>query len=270
MQASQPSVFRRVFPAALVLALAGAGPLGAESSPEASRWLEKMQSAYERSYRVNYRSEMSVVQQGESVGMTVEGVTTQADRNHVRMELAITMSMGEMKAEMAMLGVIDGETFWLESDNPMTGGKQITRMPADLADELPGAGMGLAGGVSGIDPVGQVEQMVAMFDFEVADSADGRVTLLATITEEILADLHTLLPDAVGMERFALILDERTGFPLEMRMGGEPPFMTMVFSGLEFVDPGSLDPATFRYTPPEGSQVVEMGARMSGKEDEED
>jgi hypothetical protein len=263
MQAGKRFDSRSVFLAALVLVLAGVGQLKAESTPEATQWLKKMKSAYERSYRVSYRSDMSVIQQGESIGLTVKGATTQADRNHLRMELAITMSMGEMNAQMAMLGVIDGKTFWLESDNPMTGGKQVTRMPVDMAGDMSGGGMGLAGGVSGFDPVGQIEQMVAMFDFEMTSRSEDRVTLQATMTEEILADLHTLLPDAEGMERFVLVLDEGTAFPLEMRMGGETPFMTMVFNDLEFVEPGSLDPAIFSYTPPEGTEVVDMGARMS-------
>ena len=247
----------------LLLALLCTGPVSAESTPEAREWLDKLTQAYNKSYRVHYQAEMNVDQAGQAIRMNMDGVTTQADREHMRMELKIVMAMGEMQTSIAMLGVLDGETLWLQSDNPMTGGVQVTSIPADQADQLTGSA-GLAGGASGIDPVGQIERMAKVFDFELAKVSDGDVTLLAELTEDALAEISAMLPpDAASLAQFSLVLDEKTAFPRRMRIGGEFPFMVMNFDPVEFVDPEKLDPGLFQYTPPEGAKVIDMGATIS-------
>lgn len=256
----------RVLALPLLLALLCSAPVPAESTPAASEWLSKLSGAYDKSFRVRYLAEMNVDQAGQAISMNMEGVTTQSDREHMRMELKVVMALGTMQTSIAMLGVLDGETLWLESDNPIAGGVQVTKIPAEHADKLAGGG-GLAGGASGIDPVGQIERMADVFDFDVADISDGKVTLLASLTEEALAEISAALPpDAVGLERFALVLDEKTAFPRSMRIGGEVPFMVMNFDEVEFVDSDELDPGTFLYTPPEGAKVIDMGAMISVEE----
>ena len=253
----------RVLALPLLLVILCTGSVSADSTPEARAWLEKLTEAYNSPYRVHYLAEMNVDQMGQAISMQMEGVTTQVDRKHMRMELKIVMALGEMHTSIAMLGVLDGETLWLQSDNPLAGGVQVTSIPADQAQQLAGGG-GLAGGASGIDPVGQIEQMANAFDFDVAEVADGEVTLLAKLTQESLAEISTMLPpDAVGLEQFALVLDEKTAFPRSMRIGGEVPFMVMRFDTPDFVDPDKLDPGIFQYTPPEGAKVIDMGATIS-------
>jgi hypothetical protein len=253
----------RVLALPLLLVILCTGSVSADSTPEARAWLEKLTEAYNSPYRVHYLAEMNVDQMGQAISMQMEGVTTQADREHMRMELKIVMAMGEMRTSIAMLGVLDGETLWLQSDNPLAGGVQVTSIPAGQAKELSG-GAGLAGGASGIDPVGQIEQMANAFDFDVAEVADGEVTLVAKLTQESLAEISMMLPpDAVGLEQFALVLDEKTAFPRSMRIGGEVPFMVMRFDDPDFVDADKLAPETFQYAPPEGAKVIDMGATIS-------
>jgi outer membrane lipoprotein-sorting protein len=250
----------RILALSLLAILAFVATAQAESSPEALAWLDKLKQAYQQSHRVDYTAEMNFEQGGQQLSMTMNGTTTQADREHMRMELDALMRMGEMEMKVRMLGVLDGETLWLESDSPMTGGKQVTRIPAEQAAALAQGGPGLAGGASGIDPVGQIEQLVQQFDFELAEIKDGRVVLSAQLTEEAAAELGRALAEGEGPDEFSLVLDEATAFPRTMRLGGEVPFMLLTFGDVEFLDPESLDPETFRYTPPEGVQVFDAGA----------
>jgi outer membrane lipoprotein-sorting protein len=234
----------------------------AESTPEAKEWLEKLASSYkERSFSVGYDASMQMTQMGQTTSMTMDGQMSQQDRKHLRMNL--TMEIGLPGAEgglqIKVLSVADGELMWLEMENPMVGGRQVLKLPLDKLSELAKTNP-MAASAANMDPVGQIEQLAEMFDFEVGEAAEKTVTLQAEMTEETLKKLAPQLPpeEAAMYERFVLVLDKKSAFPIEVRVGGEQPLLVMNFHDLEFHD--SFEEGTFNYTPPEGVQVTDLGA----------
>jgi outer membrane lipoprotein-sorting protein len=201
---------------------------------------------------------------GQTGGVDMEGSLTRADEKHMRMAMKLKMDMGGMQMNMDMLSVSDGELMWMDVTSPMAGGRQVMKVPLDKVSELtnvaPGMGFGSSSG--SVDPVSQIHEMSRMFDLQVEGVAGGRVTLSAEMNEETRAKLNQAGADAGEMRRFTLVLDEKTGFPLEMRAGGEDPAMVMTFSNLEFLDRDALPADTFTYTPPEGVPVMDLGAMM--------
>lgn len=250
-----------------VASLPFAGQVVAESTPEARQWLEKMAAVHEKGpFSVNYSADMTIAQGGQTMDAQMSGRLTQADKRHVRMQMTISMNVPGMdqQMEMQMLGVADGEFMWMEMNNPMLGGKQVMKFPLDKMEEMAqlksGAGMGA--GFGNLDPMKQVEEMARMFDMDVVDVSEGRVTLSANMTDEAKAKLGGMVPagDAGDLSRFIIVLDEKTGFPTQTRVGGDEPVMVMNFTDLEFHD--SVEPGTFSYAPPDGVQVIDMGRML--------
>ncbi len=245
------------------LILSPALPAAADSSPEARVWLDKLLSIYDRGpFRVSYEATLDMSGLGQPLAGTLSGHLTQADRSHSRMQLSLDMpappDMPGAGMALTMLTVTDGTTVWTEMDNPAAGGKQVTRIA--LAD-LEQAGQSMAGmSPASIDPVAQLETLTRTMDFEVLERAGGEVTLRGTITEETRARLGMLAAPGVG--GFIFVLDERTGFPTHVRADGEPPFITMRFRDLEFLDAVKLPADLFEYTPPEGLPVTDLGAML--------
>lgn len=251
----------RILTIAAVVAWCGIGGLLAEPKPEARPWLEKLAGlGDQKTFKVNYTAEVKGGAEGQMVEMSMHGTTTQADRNHLRVEISVKLNMGgDQQMDLGMLGVADGKTMWMEMQNPLLGGKHVMKMSVEQVGKAGAPGLGLGGGGS-VDPVRQIQELARKFDLELGGVADGRVTLRAPLTKETMAGLGAVAADDKTPQEFVLVLDEKTAFPLEMRMGGDPPFMVMRFTGLEFIDRAKLDPATFSYTPPAGVEVTDLGA----------
>ncbi|MCP3912795.1 MAG: hypothetical protein GY713_17795, partial [Actinomycetia bacterium] len=224
---------------------------------------EKLLSIYDRGpFQVNYEATLDMSGLGQPLAGTLTGHLTQADRTHSRMQLSFDMpGSPEMPGggmAFTMLTVTDGTTTWTEMDNPTAGGKQVTRIA--LA-ELEKSGQSMAGmSPTSIDPVAQLETLTRTMDFEVVERAGGEVTLRGAITEESRAKLGMLA--VPGVDGFIFVLDEQTGFPTQVRAEGEPPFISMTFRDLEFVDAAKLPAGLFEYTPPEGLPVMDLGAML--------
>jgi outer membrane lipoprotein-sorting protein len=234
----------------------------ADSTPEAKEWLEKLAGSYEKQpFSVGYDASMQMTQMGQTTSMTMNGAMTQQDRKHLRMNLTMEIGMpgAEGGLQIKVLSVADGETMWLEMENPMVGGRQVMKLPLDKLTEL-AATNPMAASAASMDPVGQIEKLSQMFDFEVGETGGDTVTLQAEMTEESLKELAPQLdPEQAAMyEKFVLILDKKSGFPIEVRVGGEQPLLVMNFHDLKFHD--SFEEGTFSYTPPEGVPVMDLGA----------
>jgi hypothetical protein len=68
-----------------------------------------------------------------------------------------------------------------------------------------------------------------------------------------------------GVDGFVFVIDQKTGFPTEVRAAGETPFVTMRFRNLEFVDAASLADGLFDYRPPEGLPVMDLGPLLQAQ-----
>ena len=238
-------------PLALLASLALLGPLSpplaAESSPEAQKWLDKLQTVFEKgSFTLEFSGSLAAASVGEG---TLEGNITYGDPTHSKarivLELAAPEGSGGDAAKMQLLSVQDGTSKWDEVE--MLGAYQVTRAPLEAA-----------GATAGLDPVSQLRQVSQSLDFEVHQVAEGRVELAAALDDTTRRSLGQL-GSIPGVHGFVLALDEKTGHPLEFRAQGDPPAVRMVFEELTFVDRSSLDDKTFSYEPPAGAQVLDLG-----------
>ena len=255
------SITRRMLLAALIL-LPPAAPAAAETTPEARVWLEKLISIYDGGpFKVGYAIELDLAALGQPLAGTLKGTYTRADATHSRMELDMELAGMPGAAEptkMTMLNVSDGVTLWTEMNNPALGGRQVTKVALADAGRVGEATGGL--GPTSLDPVAQLETLTATMDFEVVERAGGRVTLKGKMTETTRTELPALA--APGVEAFVLVLDEGTGFPVEVRADGEDPFVRMSFENFEKLDAGALSDGLFEYSPPEGTPVMDLGAML--------
>ncbi|MCP3959916.1 MAG: hypothetical protein GY719_18890 [bacterium] len=237
-----------------------AAPVAGDTTPEAEKWLAKFVSVFERGpFKVDYNANLDLAAMG--LTGTLTGNYAQADRTHSRMQVEIELKTPpEMAAEpvrMKVLSVVDGTTVWTEMDNPALGGRQVIKAAladADKVDESASVGID----PSSLDPVAQLENLSKTMDFEIVERAGGKVTLRGKAT----ADTSSMLADLGGPgAAFIFVLDEKTGFPTELRADGENPFVTVTFDNLEFPKKESLPAGLFEYTPPEGLPVLDRSAQ---------
>ncbi len=256
---------RLLLGAFLILA---ASPAIADSSPDAQKWLEKLISIYDRGpFKVDYEADLDMSGLGQPFSGKLTGKLTQADRTHSRVELSIDMAgqpgMPEGGMSMSMLNVTDGSTVWTEMDNPALGGRQVTKLSLADLKKLGDSGGGVGVSPASMDPVAQLETLTKTMDFEVLEKAGGTVTLRGKITDATRAQLGMLA--APGVEGFIFVIDQETGFPIEVRADGETPFVTMRFRNLELIDPASLPAGLFEYSPPEGLPVMDLGPMLKSQ-----
>jgi len=253
---------------ALLLTVLVAGWAVAESSPDAEAWLTKVAQLYEKGpFSVNYSAEMNVTQQGQSMSMNMEGQMTQADPKHMRMKMSMDMAMpnSDQTMTMDMLTVVDGETVWIEMNNPMAGGQRVMKMPYEQAEQM-GGGPGMSN-IREMDPVEQIKEVMELFDFQIVEEGD-RVVLSAPMTEAALSEMGQMgdMPsEMIESWKMTLVLDASKGLPMEMQIGGEgEPVMSMRFTDWVFHGEGGLDDSAFDYTPPEGVQVMDLSQMSQG------
>ncbi len=260
----KPNVTFRLLLGAFLVA-SSAAPTFADSSPEAQQWLEKLVSIYDRApLTVEYVAELDMSSLGQPMAGSIKGSLAQADRTRSRTELELDMAGGSGVPEggmtMSILVVSDGTTLWTEMDNPAMGGRQVTKMSLEVMEQMNSAALGVS--PTSMDPVAQLEALTGTVDFELLERAGGKVTLEGKITDEARARLGIMA--APGVDGFVLVIDEKTGFPTEVRTTGETPFLTMRFSNLKFVD--ALADELFEYTPPEGLPVMDVGAMLQAQQ----
>lgn len=244
----------------VVLAAIGsaAGALAAVTG-DAQVWLEAMAEA-QSDGPVRYHYSMEMHGAGGQPGTVSLGGQVTQDRERMRSAMSNTTTMGGTELKTEMLLVSDGETMWIETSNPMMSKKQVMKMSVDQMKKM-SESMGLPGGGGGSpDPLDQVEQMSRMYDMEVAAEDAETVTLRGKVSAEAAekygeqaAGPLQALQALGGLE---LVVDKQTGFPREMRVGGDPPAMVMRFEGYERLD--DVAPETFHYTPPKGAMVMDM------------
>ncbi len=240
-----------------------AWPAAADDSSEARAWVEKLLSIYDQeSFQVAYEARLEMSSLGQPMSGTLTGRLAQADRGRSRMQLSFEMppppENPDGGMELSLLTVKDGTTVWTEMHNPAFGGKQVTRVSLAEVEKLRRSAAGAGMDPASIDPFAQLENLTGKLEFEVLERSGGKVTLRGVIPEEARAELGMLaLP---GIDGFIFVLDEKTGFPDQIRADGDPPFITMDFRDLKL---GAKLPAElFEYTPPEGLPVTDLGAML--------
>ena len=65
-----------------------------------------------------------------------------------------------------------------------------------------------------------------------------------------------------SLRELVIVLDEKHAMPVEMRMIGEEPLMTMRFSDYAFFAADDVDLTRYAYTPPEGVVVNDLSEMM--------
>jgi len=243
-------------------------PAAAETSPEAAKWMQKMIDAYgETAIKADFTMEMNAAQMGAPGGDAKANGTMMMDgknkRQRMKMDITVNVpQMGEMT--MSMVQVHDGETIWTEMENPMMGGTMVMKMTKAQMEKM--SEMQGMSGMTSSTPFGQeqFEEMKEAFDWTLDGVAGGRVTLSAEITAEGMASVSGSMPEEQlekmdDLGRMVMVLDEKNAMPVEMRLGS---FMKMQMSNVQQID--AFPAGTFEYTPPEGAQVMDVGAMMGG------
>ncbi len=277
----RPRFLHRLLPFLLLVCIPASAL--AKSSPEAERWLDKMLRVYEGGpFRTAYTMDMQVDQMGMQLDMHMDGQLTARDQRTMRNEITITMSGAPQMPEgmqMAMLQVSDGQTSWMQmsmNGMPMQVMKMdLDQMQALAADALADMGLAANAALQMQDPVSQLQTMTQFLDFEVAGENDGKVTLHArpndqfsTVIDSLATEQGDSTVSAASKGIFELIgdlemvLDEKTGFPVSMTTGGEPPIMRVDFSSFERLDAEALDSSLFVFTVPEGASVMDVGEML--------
>ncbi len=200
-------------------------------------------------------------------GMTIE---SQGEIMVLDKQMALNMTMDMMGQKMATRSVMDASgIMWSETD--FGGMKQVVKMDMNKMMEQSAELTGLpspSGGLGG-NPVEAVEAMLNTFDLQL----DGKDTiggvevyrLSATVKDELKGQM-----DPTGqMEQMGISLNGvrmafgiEDGFPREYSMLDTEgnPIMSMTYSNL-VLNP-EVDASIFEYTPPEGTQVMDMTAMM--------
>lgn len=258
------STHRIVALALLLLLPVAAGSL-AGTTPEAQKWLQKMAERIEqRPFEADYSAEMVTAAMGTPMTINLNGHIVQSDQRHKRMALDVIMAGHEGSMELSALMVADGSMMWTEVTNPMLGGAQVMKIELDKMDQMAAANptSGLANQWSGMDPVDQIRQLAEKFDFDVAESDPGSVKLSAKMTPQQLSQLG--FPEGAASETasFVILIDEGTGFPKQFQLAGEKPLLTMTFDNFKQLDPATIEPGSFSYSPPQGVQVMDLGAML--------
>lgn len=241
----------------------------AEATPEAKQWLEKMaQMESDKAFSMDFVTEMQMTQGDQTMSMTGNGTMLKLDATHLTGSVEMTMSgipgMGDMSMKMKM--VADGTHYWMDMDNPMSG-RMVGKMTLEQFQQMQESGQaGMGGGPQPFDPMDQVKELQRLFDLSVDGVSDGRVTLRGLLNQEALGEISQGQQfDAMGVNAMVMVLDEETALPQEMRIEtAAGPLMTMRFENVKVMDPAAVDKDKFNFTPPEGVQVMDLGAMMGG------
>jgi outer membrane lipoprotein-sorting protein len=260
-----------VFSCALVALVGAAAPSWAASSPEAQKLLDRLAELVDKGpFSVDYSADMNMPVMGAPAEVKMGGSLTQTDRQHMNMTMNMTMrpeGSGDAGMTMSVKMIADGTTMWTELNNPLMGGQQVMKVDLAQLQKLSEADATGLSQLSGMDPVSQIRQLGELFDFEVVSRADGKAVLGAELTAEGLKELNIPADDADALTSFRMEIDEKTGFPTRLSIGGDEPMMTLRFTNFKSLDPAEIPAETFGYAPPDGAQVIDLGAMMGAMGD---
>jgi hypothetical protein len=244
---------------ALVL-LTVAVPLHAQDT--AAGWLERMTARTDAgNYKVRFTADMNIAQEDLQAAITMNGSMNYASATRFHTAFDMDVNMGGMAMAVKMKSVADGENFWLEVDSPMMGGKQVmSGTTADLEKiaEMEETNMGGFGGL-GQDPIEQIKDLVEKFKMNVKGVESGLVTLHADINDEERSALGELANMGEALQYVTLILDEKEAMPVQLKIGGSQPMLTIDFADYEFFTAGQVVDSDYAYTPPDGVPVNDIG-----------
>ena len=239
----------------------------AASAQDANAWVEKLSKLAGKAFSTDITMNVA----SEAMTMASEGHMSFGDKKHFAMDMKMQMTMPAMgmadPMTMSMRMVADGTTLWMDIDSPMMGGRQVMKMGVELMDKLGESGMGGMGSLSGsseMDPVSQMMELAEMVDFGKAKVEGGRVMLSGPLNEKGMENMGEATAQlGVDITDVSLVLDEKTGFPIEFAMGTpEQKIITAQYKNPTFHD--KMDMSLFAYTPPEGVTPIDMGAMMGG------
>lgn len=255
-----------LLPAALLLSLAPAALAQDAEKPglpeEVKVWVDKIDKLVGQPAEYDLSMKVDMVAQGQKLKMDNTGHIMMLDAQHMRATMNMKLTMAPMDPmDMTLKMVSDGQTLWIESDNPMMG-KQVMKADIKHMEKLQQSGMGMGPG-SGMNQLEQVRDLFENYyhNFKVVE-ADGKVEITGDISQEILES-----QDYAEMElkHFRMVLDAKTGFPLETAMNdGTKDVVLIGMSNLKFLKKEDIPEDAFAYTPPEGVNVMDIGAMLGG------
>jgi len=268
---SRSILSRPLFGLVAVLLMIAAPAARSESSAEAREWLSKMMAIYDEGpFTMDYSAILDLDQVGQPIRGELGGKITYGDRHHMRTEMQLKLTGlpggdgdGSSPMELEMLTVSDGKIMWTDVDMAELG-RQVMKISVEDAEELAASqgAAGFAGNPASMDPVAQLEMLTKMLDFEVAGVSDGRVTLRGKIPSGSSESLGAL--GSLGVDTFELVIDDKTGFPVELRAGEPDTVIRMEFRNLKQVSRDALPDGIFDYMPPEGVAVTDLAAMLAG------
>ena len=209
--------------------------------------------------------DVAVAMRASGVATDMQGHFEMADDDHFRGRAAYTTDLsavgaGKETVEMNLLA--DGSHIWVDSNHPQAGRQVFKQTLADMRKMQQRAGA--AGMQPGdMDFAAQLQQMGQWADLQLESVQNGRVRLQGPLNDAGRKALEQPRR-AATIERLAVVLDQKTAYPLEIELGGgATPFLLVKLSNVSF--PEHLDPATFVFTAPEGVRVAELpGAPRGG------
>ena len=243
-----------------------------EDSP--AFWIDKMSENIGKP--AEFDMEMSMEMEMMQMTMKMEGHMLVLDQSHMRGALSMDMEAEMMPGgsqHIDMLFVGDGENLWMEmrmTPNPMGGEEpmiQAMKMPFALIEKMGEEAMSGMGFNMGFDPTSsdlaaQASKMFeTMFDEVEVEVVDGNGHLSGRVVSS--ADGLGAQFQMLGINRFTYVIDGKSGYPILTTMGNEDgEVMRQSISNLKFFDPKNIEKEFFSYLPPEGIQVMDLGAMM--------
>jgi outer membrane lipoprotein-sorting protein len=233
----------------------GQEPVDSIAQGQAEVWLRRMTAVYDQGpFAFKLKATVELGGGEQKFRSQVRGRMVYLDRNHSN--VAVMMNRPDGMGRSHMKSVSDGATTWTQFT---TGSQtQVFKLDTALAERMAERGMALPGG--GIDPVAQIRALTSRMDFELEGTLKG---------EKIgLVGRYKAGGPQEGQPAFRemrLVLDAKTAFPLELTMGEA---VKIEIEDFEFLERGEIDMGLFKYSPPEGAEVKDLGpgiqARLEG------
>ncbi|TAH34297.1 MAG: hypothetical protein EYC70_15205 [Planctomycetota bacterium] len=237
-----------------------------DPAQQAAAWLEKAAANQGKAVELDMQVDMNAGQMRTRMHGHFLMVDDAHYRGSARYETDMT-ALGGTSVTVDMALVADGTDLWVDMTQPDSPRRVLQQNLADLQrmQAQMGAARGLAAGMGqgagGFNFADQVKQFAAFADLRLAGVENGRVRLEGPLNAEGQKTLGGQMP--VALDRVRMVLDEKTGYPLEIAVdGGGKPVVSIVLSNVRF--PEKVDPGQFRFSPPEGVPVQQVRAPRSG------
>lgn len=184
-----------------------------------------------------------------------------------------TMEGPGMPSGIKITIVNDGETVWMLQAMPGMGNMVMKGSVAEY-EKMQKSGGGLSGGTS-MDPMSKIKELTKSVTFDtleetVADDA----TVWAVSGDLDPAKMPAQMKQLPGVKRMRLLFSKENDWPVGesfLNVKGEPVVTTRTKN---FNFEPKFEESTFKFTPPEGAQVMNLADLMRGggmgDEEEED